>query len=96
MDIEPGAAIVATLNLLPGERPSSIPPEYRVVRHDAVVRVGLDPDAVEAWLKDVGGFVSVLPEPILSGRATWRSKTGSIVYAIPLGALSTPQKSHLW
>ena len=88
MDSQAGTSIVDLLGELPSERPSSIPPEYHVVRRKAVIEAGANPDAVEAWLSEVGGSVQVAPEPILGGTARWRSKDDDIVYAVPRSALA--------
>jgi hypothetical protein len=87
MDSRGGASIVGILGALPSERPSSIPPEYHVVRRKAVIEAGAEPQAVEAWLGEVGGYVVAVPEPISNGPATWRPKDGHIAYAVPRSAL---------
>lgn len=88
MDSQGGASIVGILCSLPSERPSSIPPEYHVIRRKAVIEAGAKPETVEAWLGEVGGYVVAIPEPILSGTATWRSKDDHLAYAVPRSALA--------
>ncbi len=82
------SSIAALLASLPDERPTWIPPEYKVVRRTEVIAGGGDPATIEAWLAEVGGEVRSSPRELLGGEAVWRPKDDALVYVVPRAALA--------
>lgn len=88
MGSESRTSIAELLRGLPDERPSSIPPEFKVVRRTEAIARGGDVGAIEAWLLEVGGEVRPMPRSVLNGEAVWRSKDDALVYLVPRAALA--------